>query len=60
MLVTISLPPPKNLRQWSVKDFWSHIMDNPRALQRHTPIIIILAAFLGKNVSADIATTSKK
>jgi len=58
MVVTISLPPPKNERQWSVNDFWSHIADNSRAVQWHSPIIILLAAFLGKNASDDIAATS--
>ena len=58
MLVTISLQHPKNERQWSINDFWSRTMDNSRAVQRHTSIIVILAAFPGKNGSDDIATTS--
>jgi hypothetical protein len=35
-------------------------MNYSRAVQWHTPIITLLAAFLGKNASNDIATTSKK
>jgi hypothetical protein len=56
---TISLPPPKNVGQWCVNNFWSCIIDNSRAVQRHTPIIIFLAAFLSKNASNDIATPPK-
>jgi len=58
MRVPVSLPPPKIDCQRSVNDVWSRIMDNSRAVQRHTLKITILAAFLGKNASADIATTS--
>jgi len=57
MLVPVLLPPPENERQWSVNNFWSRIMDNSRAVQQHTPKIIILASFLGKNATADSATT---
>jgi hypothetical protein len=39
---------------------WSCIMDNSRAVQRHTPIITLLSAFLDKNANNDIATTSEK
>jgi hypothetical protein len=55
---TISLPPPKHERQWSINDFLSYMLDNSRAVQRYTPIIIILAAYMGKNVGEAIATTT--
>jgi len=58
MLVTISLLPPENERQQSVNDFLSRAMYNLRAVQQHTPIIVILAAFLDKNACDNIATTS--
>ena len=58
MLVTISLLTPKNERQWSANDIRSCILDNSRAVQQHTPIIIMLAAIIGKNASDDISTTS--
>jgi hypothetical protein len=53
---TISLPPPKNQHQQSINDYLSCIMDNSRAEQRHIPIIIMVAAFLGNNGREDIAT----
>jgi len=54
----ISLTHSKNECQRSVNNFSSCMLHNSRAVQRHTPIIIILAAFIGKNASDDIATTS--
>jgi len=60
MLVTISLPPPKNERQWSINDFWLCILDNLRATERRQPIILSSAAFMGKRSSVNITTTSKK
>jgi len=56
----ILVPPSKNERQQSVDDFISCILSNSRAVQWHTPIIIILAAFIGKNASDNTATTFKK
>jgi len=50
--------PPNNERQQRVNDFWSCILDNLRAVQRHTPILKILATFIGKNASDNITTTS--
>jgi len=46
--------------QRSVNDFWSCIFDCPSAVQRHWPIIIVLAAVMGKNACDDIATASKE
>ena len=57
---TISLPPPKDEPQQSVNDFWFCISDNSRTVQRHTPIITIMAAFIDQHASHDIATTSWK
>jgi len=58
ILVTITLPPPRNERQRSVNDFWSWILDNLRALERRYPIINFSAACTGKNASDDIASVS--
>jgi len=58
MLVTIQLPPPRNERQRSVNDFWSCILDNLRAMERRYPIFNLLAAFMGKNASDNIAYAS--
>ena len=44
--------------QRSVNNFQSCIMDNPSAVQLHQPFIKLLATFMGKNASNDIATTS--
>ena len=58
MIVTTLLLPPKNARQWSVNDFWAWILDNQTAMQRHRPMIILSAAFMGKNATEDIAAAS--
>jgi hypothetical protein len=56
----ILLPLSKNVRQSSVNDFWSCILDNSRPLQQATSILTILATFIGKNATDNIATTSSK
>ena len=58
MPLTISLPPPKNERQRSVNDFWSCILNNPRAMERRYAIIHLSAASTGKNTTDDIASAS--
>jgi len=60
MAATISLPPPQNECQRSVNHFWCCIMDTPSTVHRHLPISNVSAAFMGKNASDYIATTSKK
>ena len=52
--------PFKIERQWIVNDFWSCILHNPTAVQRHLSIFHVSAAFQPKNASKDIATISKK
>jgi len=42
----------------SINNFWACILDNQTAMQRLRPKIIILAAFMGKYASDDIATAS--
>jgi len=42
----------------SVNDVWACILDNQTATQRCWPITVLLAAFMGKNTSDDIATVS--
>jgi len=58
MLVAILLLPLKNERQQSVNDFWACILDNLTAMQRRSPIIVLSAAFMGKNASDDLTTAS--
>ena len=58
MRVMMSLLAPENERQRSVKGFWSCILDIPRDVEQHTPIIILLDASIGKDASDDIPTTS--
>jgi len=58
MIMTIMLQPPKSVHQWSVNDFWSCILDNPRAMECLYPIINLSAGFTGKNTSDDIASAS--
>jgi len=58
MLVTILLLPPKNDRQHSVNNLSSCIMHNQLATQQCQPIIIVAAAFMGRNASDNIATIS--
>jgi len=60
IVFTISLPPPQNLRQWSVHNCWSCILCNQRAIQPCQYISIVLATVLGKNAKDNIATTSWK
>jgi len=56
MVLMTWLPHPKNVCQWNINDFWSSIMYNQKATQRHQPMIIASAAFMGKNASDDIST----
>jgi len=56
MQVTRSLLPPENECQRRIYDFWASILHNQTAMQRHRPIIVLSAAFRGKNASDDIAT----
>jgi len=58
MLVTTSLLTSKNDPQLSVNNFWACLLDNQTAMQRRRPIIILSAAFMGKNASDNIATAS--
>ena len=60
MAATMSLPPPRNERQWSVNNFWSCIMDTQSTVHWDYPIINVSAAFMGNNASDDIITTSWK
>jgi truncated hemoglobin YjbI len=60
MPATISLPPHNNEYQWSINDFWSGILHNSSAVQGHTPIMMILAAFIDKNERDNFATTFNK
>jgi hypothetical protein len=57
MIATTSLLSSNNERQWSVNNLWSYILDNQTALKRQSPIIKVLATFMGTNASDDIATT---
>jgi len=57
MVLMISLPPPKNVPQWRVNDFWSCILDNQWPTQPHQPRIIVSPAFMAKNATDDIAST---
>jgi len=56
MLLTILLPPPKNDCELSVNDFSSCTLDNQRVMQLCQPIMIVSAAFMGRNAEDDIAT----
>jgi len=58
MVDRTSLICPKNERQRSINDFWSRIMDNPRAVRWHEAIGTLSAAFLRKNSCDYIAATS--
>jgi hypothetical protein len=58
MPVKTSLLPPKNERQWSIKDFWAGILDYQTAMQWQLHNIGRSAVLMGKNVSDDIATVS--
>jgi len=58
IVTTILMLPPQYQRQWSVNIIGSWIMDNEMPMQWHYPVIKIMAAFIGKNVSDNIATTS--
>jgi hypothetical protein len=51
------LPPPQNERQWSIKDYWSCILDNARAVQRLYCIPNMVAAIMGKDGSVHITIT---
>ena len=44
--------------QQSANNFWSCIMDNVRAMERHYPTIHPSAALIGKHASDDMASTS--
>jgi len=57
-LLMILLPPATNEHQQSVNDFWSCIMDNSRAGERHLPILHISVALMGKDGLEAIASTS--
>jgi hypothetical protein len=59
MLGRISILPHDNKHRWSVKDCWSCILKTLRAMEQHQLIIILLAAFVGKNGMNDIATTTE-
>jgi len=54
----IFLVSSKNKRQQSVNIYESCIFHNQIAMQRYYPVIKVLAAFIGKNASDDIATTT--
>ena len=56
ILVTITLQAQKNQRQWSVNDFWSCILGNPRAKEQRYSIINLSAAFMGKNATDNITS----
>jgi len=58
MAAMVLLPGPTNEHQQSVNDFWYCTLDNSRVLQQATFIFTILAAFISKIASEDIATTS--
>jgi len=58
MLLTISLTPPEKERQWSVNDSWSGILETLRAMEWHWPTIHLSAAYIGKNASDNIRSTS--
>lgn len=50
MLLMISLLSSKNDRQWCVNNFCSYIIDDETAVLRHSGIIDVSGAFLGKMV----------
>jgi len=59
MAGSISVPPGKNERQRSVIDVLSRLMDTQSAVHQLKFIINPWAAFVGKNASDNIPTTSK-
>jgi len=36
--------------QWGINHIWSRITKNPRTVWRHQAIMVLLAAFVGKNI----------
>ena len=58
--VTLTWNSMSTEHQRSIYHIWSCIMDNPRAVQWHWPIITELAAIMCKDASDDIATTAWK
>jgi hypothetical protein len=52
----MSHPQSENDRQQSVNKFGCCILNNPRAVIRHLPIIELLATFIGNIVCVDTAT----
>ena len=60
MLAKTSQLSPKNERQWSVNNFWSCILHNPRAVQQSLSIMKVLDTCIGKNAKHEISTTFEK
>ena len=58
MVVTLQQPTPKNEHQRSVHDFLSCIVHTLRVMEWRYPIISLSAAFMAKDASDNIATTS--
>jgi hypothetical protein len=58
MVATTSLLCPKNERQWRINDFWPCIVEKTRVAWWDWPIIKLSAAYLGKDCSINIVTTS--
>jgi len=58
MLLTISVPPLTDERQWSANDFWSCILDNRKAMERGYPILDSSATVMVKIGAYDIESTS--
>ena len=56
MVPPISETPMKNEHQWSINDFRSCILHNRRALRQLYSIMVVLATFIPKNATNDIAT----
>jgi hypothetical protein len=58
MIAKSLLPNPRKKHKLSFNDFWSWVLDNPRAVQQYSPKITVLAAAMGKSATYNIATTS--
>jgi len=56
MLMTTLPLPPKIESLWDVNNFWACILHNPMAVQWHSSIFQVSAAFQMKNASKDNAT----
>jgi hypothetical protein len=60
MVLTISLKPPKNQRQWNVNYFWHCMIDNTEGFAATLPYIRTIAHISRQNMVVTISEQSPK